>query len=83
MNSTVNRGERLLKLAGKNPFKWLKRSKAAAGGATDVVKPKKKKRVGFKVKALGAGATFGAGAYTDHAIKLRGRAQNPYQTYNR
>jgi len=82
MSRKTMRGESLLKL-GVNPFKMFNKSKDAARGVSEVVKKKKKKLSGsFKVKALGAGTVFGAGAYTDHALKLRQKAKNPYNTYS-
>ena len=82
MSQDAMRGEYLLKL-GANPFKMFNKANQATRGVSNVVKKKKKKLPGsFKVKALGAGGIFGAGAYTDHALKLRQQAKNPYNTYS-
>ena len=81
MSQSKYQGYFLLKIAGSNPFKWAKRGQDAARGLkTTLTKPVKKKPGSFKVKALGVGTVFGAGAYTDHAMKLRARAKNPYNT---
>lgn len=81
MSHDSRRGEYLLKL-GANPFKMFNKAKDAARGVSTVVKKKKKLPGSFKVKAIGAGTVFGAGAYTDHALKLRQKAKNPYNTYS-
>jgi len=76
----------LLKIAGFKLPKWLNRSKKGIQksqiGSPAKTKPgKSSKRVGWKAKTLGVGTIFAGGAYADQAMKLRGRADNPYKSY--